>query len=303
MKKLNNIFFGRISIIISLFLLCGCIYDDPDCPTGVFLRFEYTLNTRYIDLFDEQVNDLTLFFYNEEDKLVFTRDISANQLDQDNRLYLDLDPGNYRVIVWGNLYDTHFSWGSPDSFSTFRLDLLYGEGGEVIDQHDPLFHGTVSFNLQDRERKENTVELIKDTHTIHVIMEDELPVTRNTEKYALITGCNGCYDMENNPIAESTLLQYMPQYTSLDNGTQADFTVLRLFQDDDLELSLGWDGKDGFIKTNPLVAELMKHPEIKTNIDLDRWDDYTLTYRRDSYGAITLIRINDWDVISNPGGI
>jgi Protein of unknown function (DUF1812). len=295
---------GNVCVLVaSLFLLCGCIYDDPDCLTGVELRFTYTLNTRNIDLFDQQVEDVTLFLYNEQGKRVLKKEVSTNALTDNNSLYLDLPPGNYRVITWGNLDNNNFDWRRSESFSNFRLDLLCAEGGEVTHHHNPLFHGAATIEVIDRQKEKSTVALIKNTNIIHVIMQDDFPAARSGQKYAMISGCNGCYNIENKPVANSTLLKYRPKYSPGGNATQADFTVMRLFEEDDLELTLGWNGEEGVTNTQPLVAELMKHPEIKTNEDLDRWDEYTLTYKRDSFGAITLVKINDWEVIHNPGGI
>ena len=306
MKIIYNIFCGKVcAFIIILTLFCGCIDDNYNCsrPTGTLLRFTYTLNTRYTDLFDEQVNSLALFFYDEQGNHILTKDISIEDLDEENRLYLELLPNNYRVIVWGNLNEAYFGWRDPRYISNFRLDLLCGDNGEVTNSFGTLFHGATLVNVTEDVTEEHSIDLVKNTNTIHVIMEGEESGTRNSAHFASITGCNGSYDIDNNPVAESTPLQYKANYLTLTSATQADFTIMRLFSDDDLTLSLGWNGMNGDISIKSLAAELMKHPEINTNDDLDRWDEYTLTYKKDTHGVITLIKINDWDVISNPGGI
>ncbi|NDV60438.1 FimB/Mfa2 family fimbrial subunit [Bacteroides sp. 519] len=306
MKIFNKIPFGKVGVLLTaIILFCGCIDDTYNCtrPTGTFLRFTYTLNTKYRDLFAEQVSDIALFFYTQQGKHILTKDVSCNELDTDNRLYMELTPGNYRVAVWGNLDERHYGWRDPRHPTNFQLDLLCGEGGEVGHEFASLFHGIIDFEILEGVVEEHTVELIKNTNTIHVIMEQETAETRNADCYALITGYNGSYNLENNCVAESLPLQYNPRYTSLINGTQANFTVMRLFQDDDLNLTLGWDGTEGSTVSKHLVSELMKHPEINTNEDLDRWDEYTLTYTKNSFGAVVLIKINNWDVILEPGGI
>lgn len=63
------------------FSACSMMEDDrKDCPTGLYVRFVYDYNTMRADMFKDHVGSVTLFVYDENDRLVTERTVSNSEL-------------------------------------------------------------------------------------------------------------------------------------------------------------------------------------------------------------------------------
>jgi len=62
---------------------CGMVTDDlSDCPTGLYVNFVYDYNIQRADMFKDHVGGLTLYVYDESDRLVTKRTVSGSELSR-----------------------------------------------------------------------------------------------------------------------------------------------------------------------------------------------------------------------------
>lgn len=95
MKKFHLSFFLFLS-------LSSCILDRQDkCPSDLLL-FEYKADQNQ-NVLPQFIDEAIIFIYNREGKLSWKSILSTSELADPKGVNLPyLDPGNYRIIGWGN---------------------------------------------------------------------------------------------------------------------------------------------------------------------------------------------------------
>ena len=75
---------GMLAMMAALTLSsCDLMTEDlDDCPTGLYVNFVYDYNIQRADMFKDHVGGLTLYVYDESDRLVATRTMGEGQLSQ-----------------------------------------------------------------------------------------------------------------------------------------------------------------------------------------------------------------------------
>ena len=73
------------SLLVALTALafnsCDMMTEDlDDCPTGLYVNFVYDYNIQRADMFKDHVGGLTLYVYDESDRLVTQRTVSGSEL-------------------------------------------------------------------------------------------------------------------------------------------------------------------------------------------------------------------------------
>ena len=107
MKGFNYI----ITILLSALALSGCIRDDGsglDCER-TRISFTYYGDIPERCRFLEKTDQVTLFVYNSDGKLVMTRTKSIGDLQGYKGINLNLPNGEYYLIAWTNLTDCTLS--------------------------------------------------------------------------------------------------------------------------------------------------------------------------------------------------
>jgi hypothetical protein len=62
---------------------CSMMTEDlSDCPRGLYVNFVYDYNIQRADMFKDHVGGLTLYVYDESDRLVAQRSVSGSQLNR-----------------------------------------------------------------------------------------------------------------------------------------------------------------------------------------------------------------------------
>lgn len=62
---------------------CDMMTEDlSDCPTGLYVNFVYDYNIQRADMFKDHVGGLTLYVYDESDRLVAQRTVSGSELSR-----------------------------------------------------------------------------------------------------------------------------------------------------------------------------------------------------------------------------
>ncbi len=81
--KLRHIIHNSLLLMVSVLFLgsCDLVTDDlSDCPTGLYVNFVYDYNIDHADMFKDHVGSVTLYVYDESDRLVATRTVNGSQL-------------------------------------------------------------------------------------------------------------------------------------------------------------------------------------------------------------------------------
>lgn len=299
--------------------LMGCFPEDDDgCRKAVYLRLSYTLNRHETDKFSEQVNNLNILVYNEDGTFRESHSIGCGKLDANNRYKLDLEPGKYKIVVWGNCTDDSFLLTEGPSYTQMRMHLK-AEADNSVSQCSSLFHGFADIDVA--QDGEHHIEMIKNTNLIRVVIEDlgntraagNTRVCPDTHFSVRISGNNGIYTYDNQLTNECATqpLTYLPAYGRTEaQDVKAEFTVLRMFCDrsDMLNLTLR---DTRFPDSEPIhdlwLTEkiLSTIPEVNTDRDLDKYDEYEIRFqvRFNGTWSVVKIYINDWELTESSGGI
>lgn len=307
-KNIHKQLSAIIMILIAI-LLPSCIGDNmDDCPDESSLRFEYMLNEDYRDLFRSQVTHLDLLVYNAQGDYLTTHTILQNQLKDGNSFPLDmLQAGTYTFVAWGNTTGSLYTKHYPSRIEDMYVKLNLTSDGQADPLHGSLFHGITKMTIDPAAQASQTMYLTKNTHLLHIILEE----TGNNQPSRLgdysveISGSNGTYNYQNQTTG-TDLLHYKSRYSLTGTNTiQVDFTLLRLLVGDDLRIQI--KAADGTVIYNELLtAKIMQSPNYLTDEDLDRTDEYILKYniqKAPGGWTVSLIKINEWDVIEQGGGI
>lgn len=314
-----------INIKAALFLLLAgilsaCVSDDTsECVGKAYLRFSYTHNKPLTDLLLDQVDYINLFFYDRQGNLCETRNVSVANLDTRNGVQLDMAPGDYTVVAWGNNDEDKFELKDVSSLNGLRLSLREDAEGYLSDIGG-LFYGKTSLAVSTVNRAEGQVALIKNTNHIRIVLVDVTPRSRaadpipGTDLRVRLIGCNWLYDHENglDPVTRGNQKEYRPANSiNAENLPQAEFDILRMFADNSCQLEFMVEDvryPDAEpVKREQLTAKIIETiPEVNNDDDLNRYDDFEVRVEVEQVEQTWVyvrMFINNWEVNDSEGGI
>ena len=130
---------GLLAVAAALTLSsCDMMTEDlSDCPTGLYVSFVYDYNIQRADMFKDHVGGLTLYVYDESDRLVASKTMGEGQLSRyGSYLHFSEDevaPGhNYRLMAVAFQHEALSSTGAKyrltgnstgDQWQQFFIDL------------------------------------------------------------------------------------------------------------------------------------------------------------------------------------
>ncbi len=169
-------------IILSLLLLAGCndwVYDDrSNCPPdGDNVALLFTRMLAGTDGFRTNVLTVDVVVFNGGGNFVTHKAVSqadlaafrANRQDGKSGTFLTLEPGDYRIVCWGNAAE-HSMFDNMDASHTIgQMTLLHTEWQTgVSDSDDPLYYAPHISNLANPE-------------TFNITVPDGTPVTETID--------------------------------------------------------------------------------------------------------------------------
>ena len=177
-SRKRNIISQFVSVVLGAMLAtvalssCERIFEDLDpCPHGVSLRFVYDYNMEFANAFPKQVDCLTLYIYDDKDNYVDTKIVTGEELqDEDYRMTLDLEKGNYHFVAYGGLAcdKSSFSLLQTPAADSKRTDLRTIMDADCLtvperrNLHD-MFWGQLTLATADLY-SEGTVKMMKNTN-------------------------------------------------------------------------------------------------------------------------------------------
>lgn len=317
----------RNKILITLFALgtifWGCdslIYDDlADCPQGVYVKFYSMTPCESDSTFIGSVASLTVFAFDENDKLVTSVTQSNVTLSRDFEVLMPVSDGNFTFLAWAGV-DDKFTKGTFTNSTTTKKDVMLklnaasgvaanlsgtrvwqGES-PVVFLPDPAeyasFYEYTAVNLQEVT---NRIELIVEFDKV-TMKEYDLE-----ELHVEISSGNGTMRIDGTMPLNQDVLLYPSSAPAYDDNVAAwNYNLLDLKTGYDNKLHIYYTGneEDGETVFNgDLIAMiLLAAQDGKANLDCD--NDFTIKVVIKDYCVecwthfSCSIYVNDWLVHS-----
>ncbi|ROT05029.1 FimB/Mfa2 family fimbrial subunit [Muribaculum intestinale] len=314
---------------------CDALYEDlPECVVTYKVRFTYDMNIKFADAFSHEVDKVTLYVFDSDDRLVWQRTESGESVKaRDYAMTVDLPAGTYDMIAWcggtSPIDDARgFSVGNgsepvtkADLCSRMERTVSAGDGTHSSDRdlhrHFHAMADNVVFpDIIDGECEVAVMNLTKDTNVIRVVLVHLNGEPINPDHFTVtVTDANGWLGYDNSRLADSEIT-YSPWSkrsgtTSPDGVTVVptalitELSVSRLFHGTRPMLTIYNLRDDKVVLSQPLIDYLlMVKGEYNRHMSdqeyLDRVDEYNMTFfldSDDSWYTRYGIYINSWKVV------
>ena len=205
-------------LLALLFVLTSCIYEDEtDCPIEV--RFVYDRNMEFADAFSSQVDDVTLFIFDEQEVFLKAVHEEGDALHTDNKIDLDLAPGVYHLVAWCGLSKDEdglyiINYRLTPGVSTideagFTLD--YGESTTLRHDLSNLYHGMVrDFEVTADAPSQTTISLTQDVNHVKVMLQRYSATRATTTDYTVTLQTANHQLAYDNSVQTCETLDYRP---------------------------------------------------------------------------------------------
>lgn len=331
-KHLINALVGTALAAVPATALTSCdlIYKDLEpCPQGVELRFIYDYNMEFANAFPSQVHCLTLLVYDGAGNYQATHTVTDRNLlgDEDWRMQLRLEPGEYRFIAYGGMAceNASFEFTSAsravpalltDLEVALKPGLLAGQNGAPL--HN-LFYGQGSITVEESDvnYRKATIKMIKDTNNIRIVLANSNNNSLAASDFAFsLSQDNTLLGWDNNIIAEgaSTFTPWVDGETiggiSMEGApvymAYAEISTSRIVPGAPGNLTITRRVDSHPVFSMPLASLLLKlrsqqFADMPEDEFLDRNSEWSLMLFLDDQGnwLDASIVINDWDVRIN----
>lgn len=318
-----------LGLLLAAFCCISCessIYSDQsDCPRGLSLRFVYDYNMEYANSFPKKVDCVSVYVFDEFGDYVATyNEIGEKLQDENYRMTINLDKGNYTLLAYGGMACNERSFYMP-TFTTravSHIDDMYVELDHKNFQSNvllhPLFYGKLEVGIDFDDYVEETVYLIKDTNNIRVVLQQMSGETIAASQFDFkITDDNTYLDNENNVVPRGEIT-YSPWVQGEEivgswddaqtpvSAAWAELSTSRLTTGTSPRLTITSKANGREVLSIPLNTYLMLlksqlYEEMSAQEYLDRESEWTLIFFLDSglRWINTRIVINNWVVRLN----
>lgn len=324
-----------------MLVLCACdnvIYDyEGDCSVNYKVRFRYDYNMKFADAFAHEVNSVTLYALDKDNRVVWQRtEQGAALASGDYEMTLDVAPGEYSLLAWCGTTGKE-SFTIPQTLDgeelTCTLNKEYDTDGAafVNKDLDRLFHGWLpSQQMPETEGTYiYTVPLVKNTNSVRVVLQhlSGEPVDKDKFTFA-IHDSNGRMDWDNTLLPDEPVTYYawhtdageagmrsparagQDPTRSVFSAAVAELTVARLVKGQDTRLTISNKETGKVVISIPLIdyALLVKgfyNREMDDQEYLDREDTYDMVFFLDEGDRWldAYIYINSWKVVLQNTGL
>lgn len=322
MKTLRYIILG---ILISAFT-SGCIKEKlTHCTPGVYITYYYDHNKQYTNLFQEQVDRLEVFVFDNNNifyqKFVFT---NTKQLTNNHKINIPIPQGNWTIVTWcGDMVDYTTDPLIPgqtplDQFNLFlKPDKVVSENEiEITHPITQLYHGEVTnITTYDDKYTYANIELRKNISAINLKIAGLSlinPITKGLgiNDFNIKTILNNDSQTPTNAIALNSKNVTYKSTSIIDADTlKTSHNVMRLLTTDKSgQIIIESPSLPNGNITIPLMETILKNPAYKTQDDLDREDTYNFLIQleptQDDKKLIKItITINSWKIIYITPGV
>lgn len=311
--------YSKIVLLLGVLFITSCnnlIYDDlKDCTQGVYLSF-YSMTPCAVDTtYIGKVSSLSVFAFDQEDKLVTYQQTKDVNLDEDYQLLMPLRNGRYSFIAWANLTDNIFSLAPLKVGHTTKKDILFSiqskdEEAANLSSHQVWLGESKDIELPNPSKygsifKYSKINLQEKTNRISVIVEiDESIQKAVPEDFIVeISSGNSMVNINGSMPFNSPILKYPGLTTYTSNSLQMDFVTLDLVTGYNNTLSVTNKKTNHVVFKGDLIGSILLNT-ITNNINLACERDFIIKLKlRDkcadcgTYYACEL-EVNGWRVHS-----
>lgn len=311
----------NIIILAVLFCMQSCIKEDTsDCKDSALrLRFRYTLNNRFADLFSSDVHKVTAYIFDTDGKYLESYSETGSRLAGNYIMTIPLPEGEYQAVVFCDNLNT-FSVGWADSrtnsfneglqpgvtsITDFRvmLNSVEGPDGYLVPQSLPgeLYAGYIADAPSTYDTSYATdVYLMKDTKNVIVKVYGIDLLTRSVAAPEIyITAVNGRYKNDNSIDTSHRMIKYTPHNTSVTgNMLESDLKTMRLMTGYKPVLVVKHPSVPGYILNRDITELILSNPKYVSQEDIDREDTFLfeINISRTDNNIIISLSINGWDI-------
>lgn len=305
---------------------CSMVWmDQEDCPQGLSLQFVYDYNMEYTDAFNTKVHCVSVLLFDAEGNYITTLEETSDVLkNEEYRMELDLEPGDYTLVTYGghpcedrSFNITQFGTKASDHISSLYAEMEHDNFVSGDAKHD-FFHGMHSFSVVKNKVSHEKVYLTKNTNNIRVVLQqlNGEKITSDMFTYEIIDD-NSYMDHQNNVIPKGNV-RYHPYASgeatvgSAEDGetpvyaAYAEFSTSRLTTGTSPKLVIrnvekGEDVINIPLNTYLLLLKSEKYSEMSAQEYLDRESDWSVVFFLDPghRWIRTHIVVNDWTVRIN----
>ncbi|WP_163219248.1 FimB/Mfa2 family fimbrial subunit [Bacteroides sp. 224] len=261
--KLKILLIGCISSI----LLFSCIAEGlPECPPSVTLQltFSYLGDTNDPYMFGRKIDHVTLFVYDENEKQVLTQTLNKNELTRQQGTDLFLDPGNYKIVCWGNAHEFTRIY-RHELFTESRIHHPNFFDHSSITTNSHLYYGAYSATVPENGMASGDVSFCGAHINVEVYIRDLTSKNANNslpqvEAHNLMPQ----YDMEMKPVQPYSTTYYPETNFNAERGvSQTLFQVLRFNDDNPVRIEV--KEPDGKSKCRIELKKYMADNKITVN--------------------------------------
>ena len=311
----------NIIILSIFFFMQSCIKEDiSNCNESMLqLRFRYTLNSKYLDLFGSEVRRVTAYIFDADGRYVGSYSEAGDKLANNYIMSIPLPEGRYQVIAFCDNFNT-FSAGRMDnrtnsfneelqsgmtSIADFRIMLNSVEGtdGYLEPKSIPgdLYVGYVANSLSTYDASYITnFDLMKDTKNITVKFSGlDLLMHSGTIPDIYITAINGRYNNDNSLDTTFRALKYKPYNTSVvGNTVSCDLKTMRLVIGSAPMLVIKHPSVSGYVFNRDITELILSNPKYVSQEDIDREDTFVfeVNFSQTGNNIVISVLINGWEI-------
>jgi hypothetical protein len=305
----------------------GCIQDDLSvCGLRVMFRYAARNASQDINRFASEVKQVSLFVFDAETNLFLNeQSATADQMIDSCMLSLNMFPGEYHFIAWGNVAEDYEFEPFVQGQTTLgeAVITLRSQGNGLVEEYpDDLYFGSQTYTvLPDLQINQLiTMPMINNAKRIHVtargLYDDSAILRENVENpfHAVITSKNGRYRFDNNyPTGEH--YTYVPQerISTTEDGETAlfsDFVVLREMNeeavtDSHLRIVHRATTKAGEVEEEFLdvsLTSLLRIVASAAGTDIENKDEFDITVVVERTNGKVDVILNDWQRVDVPTG-
>lgn len=205
--NVRNIIHKGVLLLTSAIVLNSCSMmteDLSDCPTGLYVNFVYDYNIQRADMFKDHVGGLTLYVFDESDRIAAQRTVSGSELSRYG-YYIhfteqELAPDHqYRLIAIAMQKDwnqssalTGYKPTIGDSRTSLRVSLTHQTGnpyGTVsnVAPLDTLWHTLTTLKAEEANLPAATHYHLSTDGSVSTNGVDQVNVIRGVPTYATVS--------------------------------------------------------------------------------------------------------------------
>ena len=319
-------------LLLTLFISSCLTEKTDDCPSGLSIQFIYNLYNQemeFADAFNNTVNQITLFVFDEQGNYISKHSEAGDVLKRrEYRMFIpNLTSGNYQIVVWGGVENGSFEVLNSHRNTSNTTDLIVTMDNSLDDglsrtELSPLYYGSYKVvNHQEDKITSLSIPLVKNTNTFRILLQtdNEEGVDFNDFTFEIID--NNSALNSRNELALNHQVRYIPysygnvnelmskaDSESLTPAVYAELSTSKLFEEHSKSARLRiYNTKlDREVLDLPLIEMvlLMKNEKFNsklTNRDyLDRIHSFYMTFfLHNNVWQKSHITINGWTIRFN----